>query len=73
MGVLGGQGFLGCVELPFALGGEPFGGFRFGERAVALGGVGEDRGYAAVAWAGAPVLVCGVDRGVLRRFGGAGA
>lgn len=71
--MFGGQGFFGCVELPFTLGRESFGGCCFGEGSVSLGGVGEDRGHAAVTGAGAPALVCGVGRGVLRRFGGAGA
>lgn len=71
--MFGGQRFFGCVELSFAFSGEPFGGLGFGEGSVALGGVGEDCGYAAVTWTGAPALVCGVGRGVLRRFGGAGA
>lgn len=73
VGVFGGEGFFGRVELSFPLGAEALGGFCLGERAVSFSGVGEDCGDAAVGGACAPAWFRGVDRGVLRRFFGAGA
>lgn len=73
VGVFGGEGFFGRVELRLAFSAEGLGGLCLSERAVSFGCVGEDCGDAPVGGAGAPAWFCGVDRGVLWRFGGAGA